>query len=102
MYACVCRAITEAEVRRAGHAGVTSPEDLITLFGLDDASCCGRCARQPERIAALAAEGAERSDPDVHATLPSTPGLVTGMARSLIGTVLRPTAGTAAFRQKGI
>jgi bacterioferritin-associated ferredoxin len=90
MYACICRAITETDVRRAGHAGVTAPDDLIELFSLNDASCCGRCARRPERLVALAAEGADRSGPEVHATLPSTPALVAGVARSLIGTALRP------------
>ena len=102
MYACICRAITEAEVRRAGHAGVTSPEDLITLFGLNDASCCGRCARQPERMAALAAEGADRFDQEVHATLPSTPALVAGVARSLIGRAVSATATTTALPGKGL
>jgi bacterioferritin-associated ferredoxin len=81
MYACICRAITETDVRRAGHAGVISPDDLITLFKLNDASCCGRCARRPERMVALAAEGAERADRDVHATLPYTATVLAGVSR---------------------
>jgi bacterioferritin-associated ferredoxin len=78
MYACICRAITEAEVRRAGRAGVTSREDLIALFGLRDRSCCGRCLRQADRFVALAAEGKDCADVGDGAIIPLTPVLVAG------------------------
>ena len=78
MYACICRAITEADVRRAGRAGVTSPEDLIALFGLRDRSCCGRCVRQIDRFVALAAEGKDCAVLGDGAIIPLTPVLVAG------------------------
>ena len=78
MYACICRAITEADVRRAGRAGVTSCEDLIALFGLHDGSCCGRCVRQIDRFHRLAAEGKDCADVGDGAIIPLTPVLVAG------------------------
>jgi bacterioferritin-associated ferredoxin len=76
MYACICRAITEADVRRAGRAGVTSREDLIALFGLGDSSCCGRCIRRTDRLVELAAEGKDCADTGDGAIIPLTPVLV--------------------------
>ena len=58
MYACICRGITEADVRRAGRAGDLTPERLVGVLGLDDAGCCGRCAESIEPFVALAREGA--------------------------------------------
>lgn len=84
MYACICRRITEAAVRQAGHAGVTTPEDLILLFRLDDAACCGRCARQPERLLALATEGAAHWDRGPATALPTAPWVLVGAAGTLV------------------
>jgi bacterioferritin-associated ferredoxin len=61
MYACICRGITEADVRRAGGAGITAPDRLIAVLGLDDERCCGRCAVQIEEFVELAREGASRA-----------------------------------------
>jgi bacterioferritin-associated ferredoxin len=58
MYACICRAISEADVRRAGASGVTTPEALIAAFRLDGPRCCGRCRQEISRFASLAREGA--------------------------------------------
>lgn len=58
MYACICREITEADVRRVGSAGVVTPDRLITVLGLDDAACCGRCVDGVEDFVALAWAGA--------------------------------------------
>ncbi|MGD9890437.1 MAG: (2Fe-2S)-binding protein [Dehalococcoidia bacterium] len=80
MYACICRAITEAEVRRAGRAGVTSCEDLITFFGLRERSCCGRCLRQVDRFVRLAADGQDCADAGDGAIIPLTPVLVAGIS----------------------
>lgn len=90
MYACLCRAIPEAEVRRVGHAGVTTPEDLIILFGLNDPACCGRCARQPAHLVALAAEGAVNWEREPATSLPSIPRLVAGVAWELLQAAVRP------------
>jgi bacterioferritin-associated ferredoxin len=64
MYACNCRAITEADVRRVGRHGVTDPDELIAVLGLDDARCCGRCERNVQQFVALAWEGAIQLDGD--------------------------------------
>ena len=58
MFACVCRGITESEVRRAGAGGVTSPSDLIAVFSLNDQTCCGRCIECIDEFVDLACDGA--------------------------------------------
>jgi bacterioferritin-associated ferredoxin len=57
MYACVCRGLTEADVRQVGSRGAVSPDLLVTVLGLDHASCCGRCLRRLDELIALADEG---------------------------------------------
>ena len=58
MYACICRGITEAEVRQAGRAGLVSPDGLIRPLGLNDDACCGHCAERIQDFVAVALEGA--------------------------------------------
>lgn len=57
MYACICRGVSEADVRRAGRIGITAPDDLICVLGLDDERCCGRCVAQIGEFVELAREG---------------------------------------------
>lgn len=61
MYACICRGITEADVRRVGAAGITAPAQLVGVLGLDDERCCGRCAVHIEAFVELAWEGVPRA-----------------------------------------
>lgn len=56
MYICLCKGLTESDVRQAGEAGRTEPAQLITHFGWDDSECCGRCADQIDDVATLAVE----------------------------------------------
>ncbi len=63
MYACICRGVTEAEVRQAGRAGVVSPGALISVLGLDDDACCGQCPERVQEFVALALEGAATARP---------------------------------------
>jgi bacterioferritin-associated ferredoxin len=56
MYICLCKGLTESDVRQAGEAGHTGPEQLITHFAWDDSECCGRCADRVEDMATLAAQ----------------------------------------------
>ena len=58
MYVCVCRGITEADVRGVGSRGVVAPEALIRVLGLDAEDCCGRCSDQIHEFVELAWEGA--------------------------------------------
>src|SRR5947209_2421810 len=99
MYACICRSVTESDVRQAGHAGVTAPEDLIVLFGLNDASCCGRCARQPDHLVALASEGAGRWEMGP-AAMPSAPRVLTGAARALVQAAFHRAPAAATLRRR--
>jgi bacterioferritin-associated ferredoxin len=59
MFACVCRGITESEVRRAGRAGTVAPDELVARFGLDDELCCGQCVTNIDEFVDLALEGAD-------------------------------------------
>lgn len=54
MFVCSCKAITESQVRRLA-TECSSPRELAAALGLDDPACCGRCLRDIDRIAAIAA-----------------------------------------------
>lgn len=45
MYLCLCKGITESDVREAGRAGIVMPCQLKAKFGLKDTDCCGRCSK---------------------------------------------------------
>jgi bacterioferritin-associated ferredoxin len=62
MYACVCLAISESQVRDVGRMGIVAPSALVEVLGLEDENCCGRCARQVDKIVTLAWEGAAEAD----------------------------------------
>jgi bacterioferritin-associated ferredoxin len=62
MYACICLAITEDQVKNVGGAGTVAPSSLIEVLGLKDRNCCGRCAKQVDRFVTLAWEGAAEAD----------------------------------------
>jgi bacterioferritin-associated ferredoxin len=55
MYVCLCKGITESDIRKLACAGFLHPDSLAATLGIDEESCCGRCARNIEELAALAA-----------------------------------------------
>lgn len=55
MYVCLCKGITEDDVRKLGRAGITEPDALAHALGIDQKGCCGRCVRDIEEIVSLAA-----------------------------------------------
>jgi bacterioferritin-associated ferredoxin len=65
VYVCLCRGLTEKDVRRVAEAGATTPATLIAALGLDDPCCCGRCRRNIDQITALA-----RGEPSTLRPLP--------------------------------
>ncbi|CUQ68255.1 (2Fe-2S)-binding protein [Candidatus Nitrospira inopinata] len=54
MYLCLCKGITESDVREAGRAGLITPSQLKAKFGLKDSGCCGRCAKHIHEFVELA------------------------------------------------
>lgn len=56
MYVCLCKGITEGDIRNAAQAGTTTAEGLIKPFRWDDGKGCGRCALSIEGILALVPE----------------------------------------------
>ena len=54
MYLCLCKGITESEVREAGQAGIVMPCQLKAKFGLKDPGCCGRCSKNIQEFAQIA------------------------------------------------
>lgn len=55
MYVCLCKGITESDIRKLGCAGFLHPDLLAATLGIDEENCCGRCARNIEELVALAA-----------------------------------------------
>lgn len=54
MYVCLCKGITESDVREAGRAGLVMPCQLKERFGLKDSGCCGRCSKNIQEFVELA------------------------------------------------
>ena len=57
MYLCLCKGITESDVREAGRAGFVMPGQLKCKFGLKDSGCCGRCAKHIHEFVEVAVQG---------------------------------------------
>lgn len=58
MFVCLCKGITESDVRDAGRAGVVMPCQLKSKFGLKQSGSCGRCAKNIHEFVELAVQGA--------------------------------------------
>ena len=56
MYVCLCKGITEAQVRELGREGKCTANELACELGILEKGCCGRCARNIEDFVALAVE----------------------------------------------
>lgn len=54
MYVCLCKGISESDVREAGRAGLVMPCQLKAKFGLKEAGCCGRCSKNIQEFVELA------------------------------------------------
>lgn len=54
MYICLCKGVTDSDVRRLGRAGVVSPKALAAELGIDRDDCCGRCFASILNLATLA------------------------------------------------
>jgi len=50
MYVCICKGLTESEVREVAQCQAQSPEALVDAIGWNDGVCCGRCASTVDRI----------------------------------------------------
>jgi bacterioferritin-associated ferredoxin len=48
VYVCVCKGVTDGEIRSAVGFGVRTLGELTTALGV--ASCCGRCADCAHRV----------------------------------------------------
>ena len=57
MYVCLCKAITDRQVRHLGEEGVISPESLIKILNVDDEESCGFCKQYIGRMVAIAKGG---------------------------------------------
>ena len=55
MYLCLCKGITDSDVRDAARAGIVMPCQIKARFGLKDAGCCGRCSKNIQAFCQLAA-----------------------------------------------
>ncbi len=54
MYLCLCKGITESDVREAGRSGIVMPCQLRAKFGLKESGCCGRCSKNIREFVELA------------------------------------------------
>jgi len=54
MYVCLCKGLTESDVRAAGRQGFLTTRQIVAEFGLRDSGCCGRCAKNIHELVSLA------------------------------------------------
>jgi bacterioferritin-associated ferredoxin len=54
MYLCLCKGITDSDVRNAARAGIVMPCQLKAKFGLKDVGCCGRCSKNIQAFVEIA------------------------------------------------
>ena len=54
MYLCLCKGISDSDIREAGQAGIVMPCQLKAKFGLKDPGCCGRCSKNIHEFAQIA------------------------------------------------
>ena len=54
MYVCLCKGLTESDVRQVALAGMVTAESLFNVFGLEDEECCGRCAKNIHELVSIA------------------------------------------------
>ena len=64
MYLCLCKGITDSDVREAGQAGIVMPCQLKARFGLKDAGCCGRCSKNIHEFAQVAKSAHQAPSPN--------------------------------------
>ncbi|MDE0743043.1 MAG: (2Fe-2S)-binding protein [Woeseiaceae bacterium] len=62
MYICICKSITDTQIRAAADAGVNSLSKLKKKYGL--ASCCGSCIEMTQSI--LNENTAEKRNPRIY------------------------------------
>lgn len=48
MYICICKAVTDREIRQAAELGANSLSEIQECLGV--ATCCGKCAQETCRI----------------------------------------------------
>lgn len=56
MYACICKGLTESDVKYAGLAGAITASALVATLGLDSDDACGRCAMEIDSFVELATD----------------------------------------------
>lgn len=50
MYVCLCKGLTESDIRQAAQTCKLDPESLTARLGLEDEDCCGRCVRNINQL----------------------------------------------------
>jgi bacterioferritin-associated ferredoxin len=68
MYVCLCKGLTETDVRRAAQRCAWRVEALRVALELDDDYCCGRCAESLDELLGDLAPAPER--PSLSAVAP--------------------------------
>lgn len=64
MYLCLCKGITDSDVREAGRNGIVMPCQLKAKFGLKEAGCCGRCSKNIREYVQIATNACQASSPN--------------------------------------
>ncbi len=63
MYLCLCKGITDSDVREAGQDGIVMSGHLKAKFGLKEPGCCGRCSKNIHEFVEIAMHAHQTSSP---------------------------------------
>lgn len=82
MYAHRCEGITEAGV---GRTGLTAPEQLVAVFGLNDETCCGHLMMDIELRRSQSWHGTGPQESSCDTPLPQRPSFLNPRTRGAGG-----------------
>ncbi len=61
MYLCLCKGVTDTDVKRLAITGIVTAEALIEALGLEDDDCCGLCKLRMDEFVAVALRELEKT-----------------------------------------
>ncbi|MEP6933484.1 MAG: (2Fe-2S)-binding protein [Nitrospirota bacterium] len=64
MYLCLCKGITDSDVREAGRDGIVMACQLKATFGLKEVGCCGRCSKNIHEFVQIATSAHQVPSPN--------------------------------------
>ena len=56
MFVCLCKGISESQLRELGQSGICSADELVAALDLEAEDICGRCIQHIDDLVVIAAK----------------------------------------------